>query len=152
VCGVREMHSPVMHSSKTNMKTLRFASLLAIAAVAASSAFAGPGLQYWNARRVQTHKEAQAVKPGDTMALVCGACKTVKLTQFKSDWPNQKGTPRWTEIGTKHTCENCAGEIIVVKGKTTDTMQHNCSKCGDDAAFCCAGAPEAKADGHEHQH
>lgn len=141
-----------MHICSLVMKTLRFASLLAIAALAASSAFAGPGLQYWNARRVQTHKEAQAVKPGDTMALVCGACKTVKLTQFKSDWPNQKGTPRWTEIGTKHTCENCAGEIIVVKGKTTDTMQHNCSKCGDDAAFCCAGAPEAKADGHEHQH
>ncbi len=134
------------------MKTLRLASLLAIAALAASSAFASPGIQYWNARRVQTQKEAQAVKPGDTMALVCGACKTVKRTEYKGNLPNGKGTPVWTTVGTKHTCDNCNGEITVVKGKTTDTMQHNCSKCGDDAAFCCAGAPEAKADGHEHQH
>jgi hypothetical protein len=122
------------------MKTLRIASLLAIAAAAASSAFAGPGLQYWNALRIRTQKEAQAIKPGDTMALVCGACKTVNLAEYKSDWPNPKGTPRWIEIGTKHTCENCSGEITIVKGKTTDTMQHNCSKCDDDAAFCCAGS------------
>lgn len=134
------------------MKTLRFASLLAIAALAASSAFAGPGIQYWNARRVQTQKEAQAVKPGDTMALVCGACKTVKLTGYKGNLPNGKGTPVWTTVGTKHTCDNCNGEITVVKGKTTDTMQHNCSKCGDDAAFCCAGSAPAKDDGHEHKH
>lgn len=134
------------------MKTLRLASLLAIAALAASSAFAGPGIQYWNARRVQTHKEAQAVKPGDTMALVCGACKTVKLTEYKGNLPNGKGTPVWTTVGTKHTCDNCNGEITVVKGKATDTMQHNCSKCGDDAAFCCAGSAPAKDDGHEHKH
>ena len=134
------------------MKTLRLASLLAIAALAASSAFAGPGIQYWNARRVQTQKEAQAVKPGDTMALVCGTCKTVKLTEYKGNLPNGKGTPVWTTVGTKHTCDNCNGEITVVKGKTTDTMQHNCSKCGDDAAFCCAGSAPAKDDGHEHKH
>lgn len=134
------------------MKTLRLASLLAIAALAASSAFAGPGIQYWNARRVQTQKEAQAVKPGDTMALVCGACKTVKLTEYKGNLPNGKGTPVWTTVGTKHTCDNCNGEITVVKGKTIDTMQHNCSKCGDDAAFCCAGSAPAKDDGHEHKH
>jgi len=135
------------------MKTIRLATLLAIAALAASSAFAGPGIQYWNARSIQTQKDAQAVKPGDTMALVCGTCKTVKLTEFKSDWPNQKGTPRWTEVGTKHTCDNCGGEITVVKGKTTDTMQHNCDKCGDGAAFCCAGsAGDSMKDGmHDHK-
>ncbi|MBC8012095.1 MAG: hypothetical protein H7067_18580 [Burkholderiales bacterium] len=33
------------------MKTLRLTALLAITALAASSTFAGPGTQYWNARR-----------------------------------------------------------------------------------------------------
>lgn len=42
------------------MKTFRITFLLAIAALAASSAFAGPGIQYWNARRIQTQKDAQS--------------------------------------------------------------------------------------------
>ena len=134
------------------MKPSTLALFLAVAVTASSSAFAGPGIQYWNARRIQTQKQAEAVKPGETVAMVCGACKTVKLTKFESTLPNGKGTPRWIQVGSKHTCENCAGEITVVKGKTTDTMQHNCSKCGDDAAFCCAGSADAKADGHDHAH
>lgn len=133
----------------TKYRPLRMISLLAVIVTASASSFAGPGPQYWNRLKpVTTVAEAQAVKPGDPMVLVCGACKTVSITEFKSTWPNGKGPGRWMEIGTKHSCDNCGGEITVVKGKTTDSMQHNCSKCGDGAAFCCAGmAADSMKDG-----
>ena len=41
------------------MKTLRLTLLSLVAASAASAAFAGPGLQYWNARRA----DREAAKP-----------------------------------------------------------------------------------------
>jgi hypothetical protein len=57
-----------------------------------------------------------------------------------------KGHDEWFVLGSKHHCDRCGGEITVVKGKTTDSMQHNCSKCGEGAAFCCvAPAPDGKA-------
>lgn len=129
------------------MKTRHIASLFAIAALAASSAFAGPDLQSKNAQRDQTQKETQAVTPEDTTALGCANCKTVAITQYKTPLPNGRGTPRWTKVGTKHTCDNAKGEITIAKRKTTDTMQHHHSKCGDDA-----GSAPAKEDGHEHKH
>ena len=115
--------------------------LLALELLGASAALdqAGPGPQFWNrAKPVTTTQEAAAIKPGDTMVMVCGKCKTVAITEFTSGLPNGKGTPRWMQIGTRHECESCGGTITVVKGKTTDSMQHNCSKCGEGAAFCCS--------------
>ena len=136
----------------TNYLPLRMISLLAVIVTASSSAFAGPGPQYWNRLKpITTITEAQAVKPGDPMVLVCSACKTVSITEYKSAWQNGKGPARWTDIGSTHACDNCGGEITVVKGKTTDSMQHNCSKCGDGAAFCCAGiAGEGTMKGMDH--
>lgn len=105
-------------------------------------AVAGPGIDYWrNAGQIKTVQEANALKPGTEMMLVCGACKTVRVSEHKSDWPNGKGPRNWVEVGTKHECGHCGGTITVVNGKTKDEMQHNCSKCGEGAAFCCAMTP-----------
>ena len=78
------------------------------------------------------------------MMLVCGACKTVSITEYKADLPNGRGPRHWVEIGSKHECEHCGGTITVVQGKTKNEMQHNWSKCGEGAAFCCAVTPEAE--------
>ena len=77
------------------------------------------------------------------MVMVCGACKTVSLTEFKSEQTNGRPPMRWVEVGSNHECDHCGGSITTVRGKTTDTMQHNCSKCGEGAAFCCVTAPKA---------
>lgn len=123
------------------MKTHR--PLLALGAAAlllsATSLIAGPGPEYWaRTKPVTTAKEADALKPGDTAVMVCGACKTVLVRESKHIGPLSKGSEQWFTIGSKHQCGHCGGEMSVIKGKTTDSMQHNCSMCGEGAAFCCA--------------
>jgi hypothetical protein len=124
-------------------------SLLALGAalvLSSASLIAGPGPQYWNrATLVTTTKEADALKPGDTAVMVCGACKTVMVRDSKHVGPAGKGSEQWFTIGTKHQCGHCGGEMSVVRGKTTDSMQHNCSMCGEGAAFCCAVTTDTPA-------
>ncbi len=86
------------------------------------------------------------------MVMVCPSCKTVAVTEYRPTVGRvNEGKPQYVEVGTKHTCDHCSGEITVVKGKTTDSMQHNCSKCGEGAAFCCAGTPGSDTK-KEHKH
>ena len=128
---------------KTKSNTLRLLFATAALGALASFAYAGPGPQFWNrATPITTTKEAEAVKPDDTVMMVCGACKTVMIRNSKHVGPPSKGHEEWFTIGSKHQCDHCGGEISVVRGKTADSMQHNCSMCGEGAAFCCV-APEA---------
>jgi hypothetical protein len=51
------------------MKTLRLAIISLVAVASASASFAGPGLQYWNARRADRARAAEkpaAVAPANT--------------------------------------------------------------------------------------
>ena len=117
-------------------------SLLAISVASNSPVIAGPGPQFWNPTKpITTAKEAAAVKPDATMAMVCSACKTVLVRDMRHVGPLGKGHDEWFVVGTRHECDRCGGAITVVKGKTTDAMQHNCSVCGESAAFCCATQP-----------
>ena len=130
---------------KTRSRTVRLILATIILGAAASIASAGPGTQYWTRTKpITTTKEADAVKPDATVAMVCGACKTTMIRDTKNIGPQSKGRLAWFTIGSKHKCEHCGGEISVVKGKTADSMQHNCSMCGEGAAFCCASMPDDK--------
>jgi len=127
---------------KTKSPTVRL--LLATAALGALAlfAYAGPPPDFWTRTRpITTGKEATAVKPDDTVMMVCGACKTAMIRNSKHVGPPSKGSEEWFTIGSKHQCDHCGGEITVVRGKTADSMQHNCSMCGEGAAFCCAASP-----------
>ena len=140
LCKATHLGRPSTKASNL-MKTRRI--LLALSAVAlvlsSASLIAGPGPQFWNrATPVTTTKDADALKPDDTVVMVCGACKTVLVRESKHVGPAGKGSEQWFTIGTKHQCGHCGGEMSVVKGKTTDSMQHNCTMCGEGAAFCCA--------------
>lgn len=60
------------------MKTLRLAIISLVAVASASASFAGPGIQYWNARRAdraasKTEVSAPSVTPEK--------CKTMTITQ-----------------------------------------------------------------------
>ena len=102
---------------------------------------AGPPPEFWNRSRViTTVKEADAVKPDDPLAMVCGACKTALIRDSRQVGPPSKSHTEWFTLGSKHQCDHCGGEITVVQGKTADSMQHNCSMCGEGAAFCCSAA------------
>jgi len=82
-------------------------------------------------------------KPARAIAMVCGACKTVSITERRLQPGTKAGIALFT-IGSKHECEMCGGETTTANGKTVDSMQHNCIICGKDAASCCSAstAPE----------
>jgi hypothetical protein len=126
---------------KIQSNTVRF--LFATAAFGALTSFAsaGPGAQYWTrARPVTTFTEAAATGAEDTVTMQCNKCKTVMVHNSRHVGPPAKGSTVWFAVGSKHTCDECKGEITVVKGKTEDSMQHNCSKCGEGAVTCCVAA------------
>lgn len=128
---------------KSKLNTDRVLFLFVALGACVSFAQAGPGVQYWSRTRpVTTTEDVAAIKPDDTVAMVCGACKTVMLRDPKHVGPQGKGHEEWFTAGSKHSCDHCGGEISVVKGKTSDSMQHNCSKCGAGAASCCATAAD----------
>lgn len=136
----------LMNTSQNTKRISKLGALMALAlAIIVPVASAGPGPEYWRtSRQIKTEKQAKEIKPDSTVMLVCAACKTVKVTEFKSPQANGRATPRWMEVGTKHDCEHCGGTITVVDGKSKDEMQHNCSMCGEGAAFCCAVEPAKK--------
>ena len=98
---------------------------------------------------VTTKQEADALKTGDSMAMVCGKCKTVYITRVKQ---GTKGAqllmgPAPTELIGTHACAGCGGTWTITgvgKGATTE-LKHTCSVCGDGSAFCCATKPGSGA-------
>ena len=90
---------------------------------------------------ITTQAEADALKPGDEMAMVCSKCKSVVTHRVTTE----KGHIKTMTVGEKHACPGCSSTIEVTgfgKGKQ-DVVKHVCGKCGDDSAFCCASKPGA---------
>jgi hypothetical protein len=141
----RIKHNP-MKTLQRSIRIVGLGSFLALfLSLGVSQARAGsqsPGAMR-SMEQMKTVKQVDELKDGTTMMMVCGACKTTSMTEYKADLPNGKGPRSWMEVGSKHECEHCGGTITVVQGKTKDEMQHNCSKCGEGAAFCCADMAKA---------
>lgn len=144
-----EKHAP--SKVESNMKTNRISSglciataILAASAITAFSADAGGKATppyVW--AHVATKQQADAVKPGDQIAMVCAKCKTVSVTLVTQD------TKTKTKLipGEKHLCAGCKSTITVVgsKAHNQDLIKHVCQACGDDSAFCCATTKTAEA-------
>jgi len=88
---------------------------------------------------IKTKAQADALKPGDTMAMVCTKCKSVIIHNVTTE----KGHIKTMTVGEKHLCPGCNSYITTVgTGKqANDEVKHVCEKCGDDSAFCCATKP-----------
>jgi hypothetical protein len=88
---------------------------------------------------IKTQAEADALKPGDTMAMVCAKCKSVVIHNITTE----KGHVKTMTVGEKHLCPSCNSTITIVGvgHGAHDEANHVCGKCGSDSAFCCATKP-----------
>jgi hypothetical protein len=92
-------------------------------------------------KQITTPAQAEALKPGDSLTMVCSMCKSVMLHNVNTE----KGHIKVMTVGEKHMCPGCESTITVVgtgKGKH-DEIKHTCQKCGNDSVFCCATKPGA---------
>lgn len=88
--------------------------------------------------QIKTQAEAEALKPGDSIAMVCNMCKIVTVHPVGND----KSHVKMMTVGNTHTCSACSGKVTVEgtgkgKGKHQE-VKHVCGKCGDDAMFVVA--------------
>jgi RNase P subunit RPR2 len=89
---------------------------------------------------ITTQAQAEALQPGDSMAMTCTKCKDVMVQKVTTD----KAHVKMMTVGEKLKC-SCGGTVEVVatgkgEGKNAE-VKHVCSKCGDDAMFCSAVKP-----------
>lgn len=89
--------------------------------------------------RITKQSEAEALKPGDTIAMACAKCQSVVVMQVTQEAKHvTKMIP-----GQKHLCPGCSS-TIEVKGAgkgAKQTIKHVCGKCGSGSAYCCATKP-----------
>ena len=88
---------------------------------------------------INTTNQAEELKPGDSIAMVCTKCKSVMVHNVTTE----KGHIQVMTVGEKHLCPGCNSMITVVgvgKGKKNE-VKHTCEKCGDNSVFCCATKP-----------
>jgi hypothetical protein len=120
---------------------LAMAASLPVTTQAADPMKGGPHMKHLMG--IKTEAEAEALKPGDTIAMVCSKCTSVMTHNITTE----KGHIMVMSVGEKHLCPGCNSTITVVgtgKGKH-DAVKHTCGKCGDDSVFCCATKPGAGA-------
>ena len=95
---------------------------------------------------IMTQAQAEALKPGDSMAMTCSKCKHVMVQKVVA---GSDAHVKMMTVGEKMKCSACEGSVEVVatgKGKGKDAeVKHVCSKCGDDAMFCTAVKPGSGA-------
>ena len=100
--------------------------------------------------KIETTQQLAALKPDDSIAMVCTKCKTVWVTRVKQGVKGaqllmENGQP--TEMIGTHACAGCNSTLTVVghaKGDIVE-LQHSCKACGDDSAFCCSTKPGSGA-------
>ncbi len=95
---------------------------------------------------VNTPAQAEELKPGDSIAMVCSMCKSVMVHNVTTE----KGHIKIMTAGEKHLCPTCGSTITVVgTGKglkgAHDMVKHVCEKCGGESVFCCATKPGGEA-------
>lgn len=96
-----------MNASHKSPKIFSLSLLAAIAALsAASTAKAGPGIEYWTG--LGQPKQEAAMKPAPVPASkVCTDSRSVAVTELRYVLPNGKGPMRSVQVGTKQTCDSC---------------------------------------------
>jgi hypothetical protein len=137
-----------MKAMKTNIIGTGIAMAIALAAWLPSNINAAEdhskmkgGEHMMSLTKITTKTEGEALKPGDSMAMVCTKCKSVAVQNVTTE----KGHIKLMTVGEKHLCAGCDSVITVVgvgKG-AKEVLKHTCGKCGDTSAFCCATKPGA---------
>jgi len=118
-----------------------FAVVLALGVWTPGSVRAGPDLKGYEKsiqmQGIDTVAQAEALKPGDTFAMVCTKCESVSFETVTLE----KSHIKHLTSGFKHLCPGCKTYITVVGHYGKSEVTHTCESCGDGSAFCCATAP-----------
>ena len=92
-------------------------------------------------RQITTQAQAEALKPGDSIAMVCAMCKIVNVEQVTADQTHVKTLT----VGEKLACPTCGATVEVVATGTGEgrnaEVNYVCSECGDQAMFVTATEP-----------
>ena len=148
----QKMKTTIMKNKHNLLGKISLASGLALAlafgvwlSVAARAADEMKGDDMLHMQHIMTQAQAEALKPGDSMAMTCSKCKDVMVQTVGTNNAHIK----MMTIGEKLACPTCGGTVEVVatgkgKGKNAE-VKHVCSKCGDDAMFCSATKPGSGA-------
>ena len=93
-------------------------------------------------KAITTPEQADALQPGDTIAMACPKCKTIIVETVTTE---TKGHVKLTTPGEKHLCSGCQTTIVTVgTGKNAhNELKHVCNACGSDLVFCCATSAKA---------
>jgi len=116
-----------------------FSTLLAIG-VLNSVSFAGLGQGQYTIN-IETLQQAEKLREGTKVALVCEACKTFQ----PSTMDKKKSFLSFFNSNATHGCPGCGGQVTVkalpgrnVKVQNTTVYTHVCTKCGENSAYTCA--------------
>jgi DNA-directed RNA polymerase subunit RPC12/RpoP len=91
----------------------------ALLGLLASSAFAGPGPQFW--QNLHDQQQFKTLKTGDKIAYVCNQCKTVSVVTVDSP---EKAMELCKE-GASVACPSCKMETkVVLKRQRNDPPNH----------------------------
>ena len=127
---------------KTNIinSSLIACAAFALALTANSAEQVKGGERQLNLLGIKTKAEADALKPGDAMAMACTKCQSIVVTYVEKD---MKGHVTRMVPGEKHLCPGCSSTIETVGvGKAGKLeIKHVCKACGADSVFCCATKP-----------
>ena len=141
-----------MKLSTIMRSTLCVAAALALSLGTVSNALAadvktarGGASELMNLKPITTRAEAEALKPGDAIAMACTKCKSIMVHNVTKE--RGQGAAKVMTVGEKHLCPGCNSYIETVgRGKQAkDEVRHVCEKCGDDSVFCCATKPGSGA-------
>ncbi len=138
-----------MNTFKTHLTSLGMLIALAATLFSANRAAAADemkpmkGGEHQTMLGVSTKQQVDALKTGDTMAMVCAKCKTVWTSRVKQGLKGAEimvADGNTAELIGTHACKGCNSRLTVVghaKGDITE-LKHSCGACGDNSAFCCA--------------
>lgn len=135
---------------RRNAVASALALILAFAARSVSAQASHDEKQDAKRSKHMTHIKTEALRPGDSLAMVCRMCKNVTVHAVAGDQEHVK----LMTFGQRHTCPDCGGSVEVVgtgkgEGKHQE-VKHVCSHCGDDAMFVCATKPGGGAAYQQH--
>ena len=128
------------HRSSVASRSFGLAFSLLLVGGLVSSAYAGPGLSYWQGKvPAKVEQPALASKPDAVLQTGCANPQAVVVTTVEKSWPNHRGPDRVVEAVVKPVCHSCGGTTTEVshawpnyRGPLTTTevaAAHACNSC-----------------------
>src|SRR3954468_16672044 len=109
-----EKNKPQVITMKSKSKFHRLL-LAGVACLVASSAYAGPGPQYW--RAMTEAAQFKKLQPGDKVAFVCYDCKTISEIPIQS----AAQAEAMGKVGSTVTCPTCKRVAkVIMKGSRNE--------------------------------